>query len=314
MIRAVTCGEALVLMQPRERGPLDAVRDYTLRVAGAELNVAIGLARLGIPTAFLGATGDDPFGRLIGKTLAGEGVDVSGLLRLDAPTGLFFKEWYGIGDDPSVYYYRHGSAGSRWTYQPTPESHLDQVEWVHTSGITLMVGHESRESALRVVKNLARQNALASFDINLRRKLGAPEKWRIAVEPWLPLWSVVFATEDEIAQVWGLHEADALFTTGLLSSRQTLIVKRGGRGAWAIVNGERIDVPGVAVSTLADPVGAGDGFAAGVIAARLKGLSWSQALAIGNLVGAFAVAHPGDYEGYPTWAIVERAGTDWITR
>lgn len=97
MIEAVTGGEPLVLLQPTERGPLDEVPDLVIRVAGAEVNVAIGLSRLDIGTGFLGAVGDDPLGRRVRKTLAGEQVDCSGLHRLSAPTGVFFKEWYGLG-------------------------------------------------------------------------------------------------------------------------------------------------------------------------------------------------------------------------
>ncbi len=159
MIEAVTGGEPLVLLQPTERGPLDEVRDLVIRVAGAEVNVAIGLSRLDIGTGFLGAVGDDPLGRRVRKTLAGEQVDCSGLHRLSAPTGVFFKEWYGLGLDPNVYYYRHDSAGSRWAYDPAAWPLPDSARWLHTSGITPMVGHSPRDSAVTLARTLAARGA-----------------------------------------------------------------------------------------------------------------------------------------------------------
>jgi len=304
MPEAVTCGEALVLMQPRERGPLDAVREFTLKVAGAELNVAVGLARLGVQTAFYGAVGDDPFGRLIAKTLAGESVATHGLSRLPQPTGLFFKEWYGLGWDPTVYYYRRDSAGAHWRYRG--EADWAGVRWAHTSGITFMIGEEARRSAQHLLEEGAAAGATVSLDVNLRFKLGSADAWREALNGVLPICQVVLATAEEAAQVWGVSDPEELFRRRVLSPEQILVVKRGPAGSEAVVGGQRVAVPAQPVEVVADPVGAGDGFAAGLIAARLRDQDWSSALQLGNLVGAFAVAHPGDYEGYPTWSLVEQ--------
>jgi 2-dehydro-3-deoxygluconokinase len=305
MVEAVTCGEALALMQPRDRGPLDTVRDFQLRVAGAELNVAVGLARLGIRTAFYGAVGDDPFGRLIAKTLAGESVATEGLVRLPQPTGLFFKEWHGLDWEPAVYYYRRNSAGSHWQY--TGGIGWEGVRWVHTSGITLMIGEAAQASAVRLLQEGAAAGAAVSLDVNLRFKLGPPPAWREALARVLPLCRVVLATADEAAHVWGAAAPEELYDRGILSPEQVLVVKRGPAGSEAFAAGLHWTAPARPAAVTVDPVGAGDGFAAGLIAARLRGRDWPAALRLGNVVGAFAVAHPGDYEGYPTWEMAEAA-------
>lgn len=306
MSRVLTCGEALVLLQPVERGRLISVHQFQTRVAGAELNFSIGLARLGIPVGFLGAVGADPFGDLVVRTLAGEGVDTTGVERLPHPTGIFFKEWFGIGPDPNVYYYRHQSAGSLWDPNvEASEALLEEANWFHTSGITFMIGPKSRHSAEALVMACHARGISVSLDLNLRRKLGAPEAWRAVLEPLLSACDVIFASQEELRAVLGTDDPRILVDRGLISEHQALVVKTGQDGAWAFVSDKRFSAPSFPVDTIVDRVGAGDGFAAGVIAARLKGWPWERALSLGNLIGAFAIAHPGDYEGYPTWAEAE---------
>jgi 2-dehydro-3-deoxygluconokinase len=102
-------GEVMGLLDPDGDGPLEDVRRFSLRVAGAEGNVLIALSRLGYSTALVSAVGADPVGRLVRRTLAQQGVDVRHV-RVDptAPTGVFFKERFDDGER-RVYYYRRGS-------------------------------------------------------------------------------------------------------------------------------------------------------------------------------------------------------------
>jgi 2-dehydro-3-deoxygluconokinase len=81
---------------------------------------------------------------------------------------------------------------------------------------------------------------------------------------------------------------------------RTIVLKRAERGALAIHDGERFEAAVVKAERVVDPVGAGDGFDGGFIAARLRGKSIPEALHIGAIVGAGSVAHLGDYAGYPS--------------
>jgi 2-dehydro-3-deoxygluconokinase len=314
-VQVLAVGEALVLLQPPERGRIGTVRRFEARVAGAESNVAIGLARLGIPVAFAGAVGRDPFGDLIRHTLAGEGVDISRVETRPEPTGIFFKEWFGLGEDPNVYYYRHQSAGSAWSPDVSPRVLLQGIGWVHTSGITLMVGERTRRTTEALLREADAQHLTVSLDINLRRKLAPPDAWRAVLEPLVERCEVLLASRDELKAVFGSADPEELYAHGRLPSGLALVVKEGERGAWAVVEGRRFLAPAFSVRRVVDLVGAGDGFAAGLIAARLKGWDWERALVLANLVGAFAVAHPGDYEGYPTWEEAERVlAQNWVDR
>src|ERR671932_1548190 len=97
-IEVATLGEAMVVMDPLSRGPLRHVGTFVKRVGGAELNVAVGLSRLGHRVSWAGRLGDDEFGEEILAFMRGEGVDVSqASLDARAPTGLYLKERRALG-------------------------------------------------------------------------------------------------------------------------------------------------------------------------------------------------------------------------
>jgi 2-dehydro-3-deoxygluconokinase len=116
--RVLTVGETMALLDPLEDGEPATGSRFALRVAGAESNFAIALARLGVDVAWASRLGADPFGDLVARTVADEGVDVRWVRRdADAPTGAFFK--LRSSGRTSIHYYRHGSAASRRATFPT---------------------------------------------------------------------------------------------------------------------------------------------------------------------------------------------------
>ncbi|NYS76754.1 hypothetical protein HZS80_03280 [Halomonas glaciei] len=106
-------GEAMTMLVAEAPGKLANVEYFQRRIAGADTNVAIGLARLGFHVGWLSRVGDDGFGPFIRQALEAEGLDCRHL-RTDPehPTGLVFKELAQGGADPHVEYYRRGSAAS----------------------------------------------------------------------------------------------------------------------------------------------------------------------------------------------------------
>ena len=110
MTDLVTLGETMALFGAATIGPLRNATTMTVGAAGAESNVAIALARLGVRVTWISRLGRDPFGDMIEDGLRAEGVDVSHVRRYDARTGLFLK-WRG-GEERGVAYYRAGSSAS----------------------------------------------------------------------------------------------------------------------------------------------------------------------------------------------------------
>jgi 2-dehydro-3-deoxygluconokinase len=136
-------------------------------------------------------------------------------------------------------------------------------------------------------------------DVNFRSKLWSPDE-AAEVLPWLIEGAdVVIGSPEELALTApdgaGLDDAAAeLLGTGV----GEVVVKLGAAGARAYTAGRVLDAPALPVRAV-DTVGAGDAFTAGYLSARLDGEDVSGRLRRGCLLGAFAVGHPGDWEGLP---------------
>ena len=101
MTEVVTLGECLIAFVATTPGPLAEATTFERFVAGAEANVAVGLARLGHDATYIGRVGSDGFADAIRWRLRGEGVDTTHLSTdPDAPTGLMFRERRGLGSRP----------------------------------------------------------------------------------------------------------------------------------------------------------------------------------------------------------------------
>jgi 2-dehydro-3-deoxygluconokinase len=312
----VTLGEAMVCLNPLTDGPLRYVPLFWKSVAGAEANFAVGLVRLGQSAGWISRVGDDEFGRYVVSFLRGEGVDTSQVRTdLAAPTGVYFKERHGL-QDPRVYYYRSASAASRLGPGDLDEDYLAAARYLHLTGITPALSESCRE-AVRAAQSLARARGVTvTFDPNLRLKLWSVEEARKTIGEFLEGTDVFLPGLDEGRKLFDVETADEVADAALARGPRVVVVKLGRDGAYLAIPGERIHVPGFPVAQVVDSIGAGDAFAAGFVAALLKGCSLREAVRVGNAAGAFAVTVPGDVEGLPTWAEVQSllGGTEAITR
>ncbi len=280
----------MVLVTPDRPEPLERAAAFRLDVAGAESNVASHLARAGVPAAWASAVGDDALGRRLTATLEARGVDTSlVLVDPDAPTGVFFKD-PGSGAT-RVLYYRRGSAASRLGPSYAAKLPLTAAPLVHVSGITAALSESCRALLDEVIAVRASAGRPVSFDVNYRPALwdhdvAAPELLDLARR-----CDLVFVGRDEAATLWGTSSAADvrdLIGTG------KLIVKDGDVGAHAFIGDEAHFVAAETVEVV-EPVGAGDAFAAGYLAAELAGASPADALARGHRFAAAALATMGDF-------------------
>ena len=311
-LEVVTLGECLVALVAAAPGPLAEVGSFERHVAGAEANVAVGVARLGHPSAFIGHVGDDGFGQVIVRRLKGEGVDVSALgVDSSAPTGLLVRERRLLGP-AEVLYYRRGSAASRLS-----GAHVERAEplfragrWLHLTGITPALSQSCRE-AVALALELARTHGLTvSLDLNLRRKLWSEQEATVTLRALVPSCEVVMGGLDEMALVGGSDEQadpEQVAAAILALGARVAVVKLGAEGALEVRSGSSaVREPALPVPYRVDMVGAGDAFAAGYIAASLERLEGSRALQLGNACGACVIAVVGDQSGLPTRREVER--------
>ncbi|RJL34295.1 sugar kinase [Bailinhaonella thermotolerans] len=295
----VTAGETMALLSPPEPGPLRHARSLDLRVGGAESNLAIGAARLGVRAAWIGRVGDDELGRLVRSTLAGEGVDVShAVTDPAAPTGLMLKERRAAGVT-RVTYYRAGSAGSRLEPADIDPELIASARVLHVTGITPALSESARD-AVRLAVEAARAAGVAvSVDFNYRARLWPADAAAKELRRLAEAADVLFATEDEARLVVDAPGAEGL--AGALSALgpAEVLIKRGGRGAVAYAQGTVHEVPPYPVDVV-DPVGAGDAFGAAYLAELVRGRPVPERLRTAALAGALAVTVPGDWEGLPT--------------
>lgn len=297
---SVLCvGEAMVALTPTA-GPLRTATDLAVSAAGAELNVAIHLSRLGIAARFAGRVGDDPFGHLLRDALIAEGVDVTGLeLDPTLPTGLYAKD--PGGGDTVVHYYRAGSAATRMG--ELADGALDGVGLVHLTGITPALSPACAGLVSRLLRD---PSCTVSFDVNHR-----PALWSAAdaAAPLLELArraDVALVGLDEAARLWGTANPDDV--RALLPDVGELVIKDGGRAATAYVGDRGFVVAALPVDVV-EPIGAGDAFAAGYLAGRLSGATPTLALRQGHVVAAATLTEHSDNGRTPDRHLLAAAQT-----
>jgi 2-dehydro-3-deoxygluconokinase len=301
MIEAVTFGEALALFVAQEAGDLAQVETFKRVLAGAEVNVAIGLTRLGHRTGWVSRVGDDPFGRFVLAELAAAGVDTSTVaLDGDAPTAFQLKS-RADGGDPEIFYFRSNSAGRRLAGSPAIDSYIAGARHLHVTGIPLALSKSARAFAWRAVDVARAAGATISFDPNLRPTLWDSEEQMIREINAMAVradWVLPGLTEG--ALLTGSTTPQGIAEYYLERGVQQVAVKNGGLGAELLkATGERHRLAAFDVDTV-DTVGAGDGFAAGLISAGLDGLGGAAALERAVAVGALATTSKGDSDGLPT--------------
>lgn len=299
----VTVGEAMALFIAREAKPLAEVRDFERATAGAELNVSVGLSRLGFRVGYLSALGDDSLGANLLAFMDAEGIDRSNV-RIDAahPTGFMLKAMTDDGSDPQVEYFRRGSAASRLSSadlrDPGP---WQQARLLHLTGISAALSDGCRELVFAMARQARAAGRPVTFDPNLRPRLWPSEAAMIAtINDLASLADVVMPGLSEGRLLTGRNDAAGIADFYLERGARQVVVKLGPDGAYYADGDNRGTVPGQPVAKVVDTVGAGDGFAVGVISALLDGLPLAQAAARGNAIGARQVQFRGDCDGLPT--------------
>ncbi len=299
MAEILTLGEVMAVLYPHDPIPIEQADALAVDVAGAESNVAIGLARLGHQVALISRVGDDPFGRRILATLRREGVDCNNVVvDAHAPTGLYAREFLPDGQR-RVYYYRRDAAGSRLAPKDIDPAIFAGARLFHFTGITPALS-ASCTAAVRHALDLAREaQATISFDPNYRAKLWDAAAARAVLVPMLAQSDIVLLGHEDAEALLETSDEEAILSAVAALGPSIVVLKRAERGAVARMGDTTITMPAHPVAQAIDPVGAGDGFNAGFLSTWLRGGDLAAALQLGAQIGAAAVGVIGDYNGYP---------------
>ena len=287
------------------------VREPRLTGGGTAGNTAAALARLGVLVEFAGSVGDDGFGRWLAEDLRAAGVGTRGLVvTREAPTCQVIAMVEPDGERYLVVWPLDGGALTRLAPAEVDRGLVAGAAWLHTTGMCLRAAPVA-SSVLAAMRIASAAGVPISIDLNLRVELwGLDEGVLAVVAEAVSMADVVLGNGPEelvpLARAAGF-EVDAAeeAVRALAGGERTVVGRLGAQGALACSTaGEVMVAPGFAAE-LRNPVGAGDAFNGGFIAARVAGLPLCEALRWGNAVGALKVARDGGARDQPSRAEVE---------
>ncbi|MFB8191058.1 sugar kinase [Microbacterium sp. NPDC055988] len=290
----VCIGETMALITPTDAA-LATAGHATIGIAGAESNVSAGVAATGHRVAWASRLGADPLGDRIASELERRGVELW-VERDDAtPTGVMFKD--PGTESSSVYYYRRGSAASHMEAGFLPRERLAGVRIVHTTGITPALSASCRQMVDRLFVDARTAGALVSFDVNDRRPLWSREDASETLARLADAADITFVGRDEAERIWGTVTPAEI--RAFLPNCALLIVKDGDVGATAFDgDAEPVFVPAPVVDVV-EPVGAGDAFASGFLAATLDGADLAARLSAGHAAAERVLLIAADLPALP---------------
>ena len=302
----VTFGETMVRLSPPGFHRLEQATQLDMRAGGAEANVAVALARLGLPVTYVTRLPRHPLGRFIENQVRLHGVDTRHILWTDEDrVGLYFVEFGASPRRSAVYYDRRGSAMSRLGPGEVPwEDVLAHARHFHTSGITPALSDPCRAATREALRAAKEAGLTVSIDLNYRAKLWSPREARSTMAELLAHTDLLITSEADAREVFGL---EAPTCRGLAEH----LARTFDLGAVAVVTGAFISqwrsrLTAVMLSEgtfygtktydleIVDRLGTGDSCAAGFIWGWLRG-EVQRGLDVGVALGALKQSAPGDF-------------------
>jgi len=330
MFDVVTFGEAMIRLAPPNFQRLEQTASLDVQVGGGELNVAVGVARLGLKSTWISRLPKNALGRLLENRARQAGVDTSDVIWSDADRlGLYFVEFGAAPRPSSVLYDRAGSAIS--AIKPGEvdwKRVLTGAKWFHTSGITPALSESAAAVTLEALKAAREAGVTVSYDLNYRGKLWPPDKAQAVQEPLMKYVDALITTEEDTSVVFkikaagktdaqGFTEVSAAsykevarrleekfhFKAVAITLRENPLVWRNTWTALAYAEGKFYDDVKYDLE-IVDRIGGGDSFSAGFIYGVLVKKSYEAGVRYGNAFSALKHSNPGDFN-WATLAEVE---------
>ncbi|MGH9445340.1 MAG: PfkB family carbohydrate kinase [Terriglobia bacterium] len=322
MADVVTFGEAMIRLSPPHFQRLEQCVSLDVQVGGGELNVAVGVRRLGLESAWVSRLPDNALGRLLENRARQAGVDTSHVIwSSDGRLGLYFVEFGAAPRPSSVLYDRAHSAISAiqpgevdWTKV------FDGARWFHMSGITPALSDSAAAVTREALQAARSAGVTVSYDLNYRGKLWSPSQAEKVQQPLMEYVDVLMTTEEDTGVVFKIKSAQShgeekgfqefsaepykevarqlqerfSFKAVAITLRENPLVWRNTWTAIAYADGKFYEDQKYDIE-IVDRIGGGDSFSAGFIYGYLAHQSYSAALRYGNAFSALKHTHPGDF-------------------
>ncbi|SPY38548.1 aminoimidazole riboside kinase [Pasteurella canis] len=296
-------GDAVVDLIP------DGQHHYLRCPGGAPANVAVGIARLGGNTGFIGRVGDDPFGRFMQDTLQHEKVCTQQMIldpQQRTSTVIVSLE----NGERSFTFMVNPSADQFLEVSDLPE--FQKNDWLHCCSIAL-IHNPSRQTTLEAIQRIKNKGGFFSFDPNLRESLwSSHDEMKSVVNQVIAQADVLKFSEEELILLTNsssLEQATQALTTQY--PEKLIIVTLGKAGAAYHLHGESQIIAGKALQPV-DTTGAGDAFVSGLLTGLSQVETWQTSTALipiirqANACGALATTAKGAMSALPTRTELER--------
>ncbi|MDE0186753.1 MAG: sugar kinase [Candidatus Poribacteria bacterium] len=330
----VTFGEAMVRLTSPDFMRLEQSSSLNMSVGGAELNVAINGAQLGLRTAWVSRLVDNWSGRFIRNTGRKLGVDMSRIV---------WAQFDGIGLERNGFYHVELGAGPRAsnvTYdrgftaiskikpgEVEWKSIFADCRWFHLSGITPALSESAALATCEALHTARAMGVTTSYDLNYRAKLWSPERAQAVNHEIMEYICVLIGNEEDFEKALGIRaegtqhgyskiNPDSYKTVAkhvvdrYANVEMTATTLREAKSGWLndwrtlLFNGEEFFLSSIYENLeLVDRVGGGDSFAAGLIYSLLAGKTPQETVDFAGAYSALAHTFPGDFN----WATSEEA-------
>ncbi len=263
------------------------VRDLQMYPGGSAANTIVGLARLGLKTAYIGKVGDDAEGQILLEDLENERVDTKAVIRAKGRSGtaMIFVDDSGnraILVDPGV--------NDTIRYEEIDLSFAKKFELLHLTSFICKNGLDSLKSQKKIVKEFE----IVSFDPGMPYA----ERGLDEMLPILERTTIFLPNRTEIEKIFGMDyrkSAQKCLDLGI----KIVVVKLGSEGCWIKTENKEISLKPFRVQVV-DTTGAGDAFNAGFLYGYLKGKSLEESGKIGNYVASLCIQKIGARTGLPS--------------
>ena len=257
------------------------------------------VSKLGVDACFIGAVGNDDFGKLIVKRLKKDGVETSKIKQMaDYTTGVAFVTYFKDGSRKFIYHLSNAATGQIYPEDISTKD-LSNFDYLHIVGSTISVNRQCRKSIEKAIKIIDRFKKRITFDPNLRPELLTDQSFKSLFDLIISKSYIVFPTEQEIEVLTGEKNLKKAAKKLLGSGPEIIAVKQGDKGSTIYTNGDDFHCPAFKVKEV-DPTGAGDCYCAGFITGIIQGMDLKNIARLANAVGALAVTRKGPMEGAPT--------------
>jgi 2-dehydro-3-deoxygluconokinase len=302
----ITFGEAMIRLSPPNFRRLEQARSLDIQVGGAELNTAVGLARLGRSSAWVSRLTDNPLGRLIANHAREAGVSTDHVVwTKDDRVGTYFLEFGAAPRASSVLYDRKGSAIAAVAPGMVDWAKVFHTSrWFHVTGITPALSTSAADATREALKAARAAGVHTSMDLNYRVKLWTPEQAGRCLSEMMQSCEYLITTEEDIERVFGIkgkdYEEAAALTAARFPLKAVAITLRENPLVWKNTWTAMVWQAGKVLRTrtyeveIVDRLGAGDSFAAGFIHGLLDG-DIQKGLDLGVAASAIKHSIPGDF-------------------